>query len=415
MTTITLTKDQQTAIESFNNFILDPFESVFVLSGYSGTGKSTLVSYLIEHVPKLMKAAKLVNPKLEECVVKLTATTNKAAENFSSITGMDVSTIHSFLSLRVHTNYSTGVSTLTETNATVKEHYVLFIDEASFIDPALLRLIFKRTANCKIVFIGDPAQLTPIKAVGTPVFESKFSGAQLTQVVRQAAGNPIVELSTKFRNTVNSGNFFQFKPDGNAVKYLDRDAFNEAVKEEFTRTDWAYQDSKVLAWTNKCVISYNHFIREHVKGDPKLQLGDYAVCNKFMTLGRDSIKTDQLVRITEVTEDTKEFDVVGNYYKVDNKPNYVFCPKKLADKNNLLKYLRSAEEFETVRHVEESWIDLRAAYACTVNKSQGSTFDKVFIDVSDIARCNISNTLARMMYVAVSRARNQVILTGDFV
>ena len=73
------------------------------------------------------------------------------------------------------------------------------------------------------------------------------------------------------------------------------------------------------------------------------------------------------------------------------------------------------EQFDVVEEAENRWVDLRAAYACTVNKSQGSTFDKVFIDIDDIARCNNGEQIARLMYVAVSRARNTVYLTGDFV
>ena len=61
----------------------------------------------------------------------------------------------------------------------------------------------------------------------------------------------------------------------------------------------------------------------------------------------------------------------------------------------------------------ETWIDLRAQHACTIDKSQGSTYAQVFIDLDDIAKCNISSQVARMCYVAVSRARHKVYLTGD--
>jgi ATP-dependent exoDNAse (exonuclease V) alpha subunit len=58
---------------------------------------------------------------------------------------------------------------------------------------------------------------------------------------------------------------------------------------------------------------------------------------------------------------------------------------------------------------------LRAAYAQTINKSQGSTYDRVFIDLDDLARCSSGDQLARMLYVGFSRARHQVFLTGDLV
>lgn len=409
---ITLTNDQQNALEAFARFMTDPTETVFVLSGYSGTGKTTLVKTLLEQMPNFMKTHRLLNPKANEYQIELTATTNKAAENFSQLSGKEVNTIHSYLSLRVNTDYATGVTTLVPRSMEPKQGILLFIDEASYVDSNLLRLIFKLTKDCKIVFIGDPAQLTPIKSSGTPVFTGHFPGAHLSQVVRQAEGNPIVDLSTKFRETVNSGEFFSFTPDGQSIKYLERSDFNKAIESEFTRPDWKYQDSKVLAWTNKCTIGYNHAVRDHVKGNPNFQVGDYAVCNKYVQVGNKSIKTDQLVQITSISPDTSEYDVAGNQFTLDNSIS-VFMPKSLADKNALIKKARAAEQFTIVERADNQWIDLRAAYACTVNKAQGSTFDRVFIDLDDIKRCNSGDQIARMLYVGVSRARQQVFLTGD--
>lgn len=410
---ITLTEDQQNALESFHNFLMDPIETVFVLRGYSGCGKSTLVRTLIDRLPGFNKTSRLINPDHKEYEVALTATTNKAAENLGNITGQGAVTIHSFLGLRVQTDYRTNTTTLIPRNSDQKAGYLLFIDEASYVDKQLLSLIFKMTHNCKIVFIGDPAQLTPVKATSTPVFDANFTGAALTTVVRQAEGNPIVDLSTKFRNTVNTGEFFSFTPDGHHVQYLQRDAFNEAIKTEFTRPDWRYQDSKILAWTNKCVIGYNNFVRNHVKGNPEFQVDDYAICNSFVTVGRSSIKTDQLVHINGIEADSERYGVSGNMVCVDGI--WVFHPKNLQEWNAGIKQMRAKDMFGAVSEMESQWIDLRAAYACTINKAQGSTFDRVFVDLDDIRRCNSGDQIARMLYVGVSRARTQVFLTGDLV
>ena len=290
MNNITLTKDQQSALEAFYTFLADPIETVFVLSGYSGTGKTSLIKYLIAALPGYMKALKLIHLNQKDYEVELTATTNKAAEAFSQITGLPVATIHSALSLRVQTDYSTNKTRLIPAAKDPKEGKLLFIDEASYIDKELLGYIFELTKNCKIVFMGDPAQLTPVKSSGTPVFDANFTGAQLSQVVRQAEGNPIVDLSTKFRETVKTGEFFSFKPDGEHIQYMDRENFNNALEAEFTRPNWKYQDSKFLAWTNKTVVAYNHALSDVVKGDPDFQVGDYAICNKYVTAGRNAIK-----------------------------------------------------------------------------------------------------------------------------
>ena len=416
LATITLTEDQQSALDAFHKFLLDPIEQVFVLSGYSGCGKSTLVRTIIDEVPGFIRAAKLIDPSTKDYTIELTATTNKAAENLGQITGHMAGTIHSFLGLRVNTDYKTGVTTLTPRRGAMPlEGYLLFIDEASYVDKQLLQMIFQLTRDCKIVFIGDPAQLTPVKATSTPVFDAKFTGAMLSTVVRQAEGNPIVDLSTKFRHTVNTGEFFSFKPDGNAVVYLQRDQFNQAIEQEFTRADWKYQDSKVLAWTNKCVIGYNHFVRNLIKGDPHFQTGDYAVVNSFITLGQGkSFKTDELVCITGISGEIMQHDVPGRWYTIDNGPT-AFMPTHLSDKNRRIREAKANNEYMLVAEIESTWIDLRAAYACTINKAQGSTFDRVFIDLDDIRRCNSGDQIARMLYVGVSRARHQVFLTGDLV
>lgn len=409
---ITLTQDQQNALDAFFKFLTDPEEKVFVLSGFSGCGKSTLVHTLLDLYPDFIKTTKLIDPSYEALSLELTATTNKAAENLGQITGQATKTIHSYLGLRVSTDYRTGETKLIPRTREKKTGALLFIDEASYIDNKLLKYIFELTWNCKIVFIGDPAQLTPVKATSTPVFEAGFTGAALQQVVRQAAGNPIVELSTKFREAVNTGQFFSFKPDGHHVVRVNRDDFNAAVLKEFTRPDWHYRDSKILAWTNTRVIEYNQFVRTNAKGDPQLQVGDYAFVNSAVMSGRLTLKTDQMVQITRIGEELSVLGVMGRMVTVD----YVvtcFMPNSLAEKNSRLKFARDNEDYEASREIEEEWIDLRAAYACTINKAQGSTFDEAYIDLDDIRRCNSGDQIARMLYVGVSRARNRVFLTGD--
>lgn len=413
-TSITLTTDQQNALTAFEAFLDDPDEKAFVLRGYSGCGKSTLVNVLIDCIIKYDKMAQLVQPSYEPRNVELTATTNKAAENLFQITQTPACTIHSFLNLRVITDPRSGKTQLSAKQARQRSNYLIFIDEASYIDSYLLKIIFDLTPNSKLVFIGDPAQLIPVGSKNAVVFASPFTGAALTSVVRQAANNPIINLSTRFRDTVNSGKFFSFTPDNNHIQHLSQSAFEQAVIAEFSRPDWKFNDSKILAWTNNRVVEYNRMINQHVRGDPHFLVGDYAICNQYIGNGRTAIKTDQLVQITTIEPDTDRFDVPGNIVLVNN--NFTaFQPKSRQDKVARLKKAQKDKQFPVIAEIETGWFDLRAAYACTVNKAQGSTFDRVFIDLNDIARCRNADQLARMLYVAVSRARHQVIMTGDLV
>lgn len=415
-----LTEGQEAALKAIYQFLLDPTEMVFVLSGYSGCGKSTLVKTLLDQLPSFWKTIRLINPDARDYTVQLTATTNKAAENLAQITGEDVCTIHSFLGLRVQTDFRTGETKLIPRNSDLQENYLLMVDEASMIDKSLLNLIVTRTRNCKIIFVGDKAQLLQVKAVTAPVFEAGFPTTELTEVVRQPKKvgggleevHPITALATQFRNTVNTGVWPTIVPDGKHIIYLGKEDFLKSIEQEFTRPDWKYRDSKILAWTNKCVIGYNQYVRNQVKGDPHLQVRDYAICNSFVTHGKSSVKTDDLVLISHISEDLTKLGVLGNDIQVNGAMTF-FMPKTLESKNARLRKAKAEEDFNVVATIETNWIDLRPAFSNTINKAQGSTYDAVYIDLDDVSRCNNGDQLARMMYVGPSRARHRLILTGD--
>lgn len=411
-----LTKDQQEAFNSIFQFIADPDEHVFVLEGYAGTGKSYLVSKVLENIPKYFATQKLITPEYEEMCVELTATTNKAAEALHEQTQYPVRTIFSLLGLRVNTDYSTGKTNIALKHGVSKVYNsIIFIDEASYADGQLISYIFSQTENCKIIFIGDPAQLS-MSSGSAPVFKQGWPTARLTNVVRQAEESPIIQLTTSFRNTVNTGIWESFVPDGTSVIKLDKSQVNWELEKEFTRPDWHFKDSKVLAWTNKKVIAYNHLIREMVKSTPELCVGDYATVNSFINAPNgNSYKTDETVLITDIKERILQNDVSGKYYYLNNSAHGFFMPDNIKDKSKAITKAKKENNVYTLQHIDQTWIDLRATYASTVNKAQGSTYGKVFVDLCDISKCNSGNTIARMLYVACSRPKAKLYLIGDLV
>jgi len=418
---IVLSDDQQTALDAINGFLLDPDKRVFVLEGHSGCGKSTLVRIFLDRLPGVLKMARMIDPDIPNYDVQLTATTNKAAEQLASLTAQEATTIHSALGLRISTDYSAGKTTLIPKNQEKLYKKFLVVDEAGFADKQLLQFIFSRTEDCKILLLGDPSQLRAVNSANSPAFEAGFECAKLREVMRQPKKgsdekwvHPITALGAQFRHTVETSEWLNFEPDGQHVIHMDRTEFNEAIKAEFTRPDWKHDDSTVLGWQNKTVIAYNQYIRNLAKGDPHFQVGDYAVCNTFVQgHNKTSLKTDQLVFITDIGPDEEELGVMGKEFTL-NGAIRLFMPNSLADKNERLKQAKAAKDFGVVARIEGQWVDLRAAYARTINKAQGSTYSKVFLDLDDIGRCNNGDTIARMLYVGVTRAANQVVMTGDF-
>ena len=105
---INFTTDQQATIDEFVAFMLDPKRKVLVINGRPGCGKTFLVSSLIEKAKDISSLLTSLLGKNQQLSFHLAATTNQAAEVLSEKTGMEATTIHSFLGLRVQNDYKTG-------------------------------------------------------------------------------------------------------------------------------------------------------------------------------------------------------------------------------------------------------------------------------------------------------------------
>lgn len=410
-----LTEGQLKGYDLFAYFFMDPMENVMCLKGWSGTGKSTLVQYILLMIPKLNDMISLVDLDYKPMDICLTATTNPAAEAlFTSIDGlMPTSTIHSKLGIIPLKDYKTGKSTLVIKRGAEKLYNtVLFIDEASYICQNLLSLIFQQCVNCKIIFIGDHGQLTPITSNYMPAFEMNKNEIELTQPVRQVPGTPLSKLIMNLRDTVFTGNWHKFEMDQVMLRHVDQLSFETMAHQAFTDPERA-GTAKILTYSNNGVDHYNKLMTQFVDGESEPYVGQRMICNEFATLGQSSVKNGEEVFLEGISEGG-DFDVEGYYLNLRGKSGQFFMPKKLSDKKARLTKARAADDYTAMKIIQDEWIDLRPTYACTVNKSQGSTFNTGFIDLNDIcAKARTGNQLARLLYVAVSRFRDRVIFTGD--
>lgn len=413
---MSLTSDQNQARLNFIGFMGDPSSRHMVIEGFSGTGKTYLVTTLIDELNAINKSIQLLGTNSITYYAELTATTNKAVENLNDKTAISARTIYSLIGARMHRDYKTGVSKLiipSNKVADVIENTVVFIDEASFADDALIEAVIARCCprTTKVVWIGDPAQLAPVGYDYAPVFDQGWPTSRLEEVRRQANGNAIITLGELCRKAVETLEPFQFIPDGKDIVRVSKPDFEQMVKDEFTRPAWGHYDSKLLAWRNVTVDRYNGFINSLVKGVPTLEIGDYALVNNFVNNGAYPLKTDQTVRITDKVPAT-ELGIQGHWFTINGSTEY-FMPESLEAKMALRAKLFKDGEFVDASTVDSQWIDLRPAYASTINKSQGSTYNKAFIDLDDLKRCFNKNTLYRLLYVGMTRPSHQLILTGD--
>ena len=410
---ITLNQDQQNALEAITGFLIGP-ETMFVVRGYSGAGKSTLIAALCSQFNPIQKMAKLIDPNVKHKQLVLSATTNKAADALSSITGEIVKTVHSILQLHLTEDLISRKPHLKKMEYGFKlVDTVLVIDEASMIDEELMNMIATSVSRTKIIFIGDPDQLIPEEPAD--IFNKSISQAVLNTVVRQADGNPIKKIGEELRKAVHTKNFPSIHIDGKYLIHCSETDFNRMIETEFVKPNWEYTTSKVIARTNKIVTTYNSRLWQVCKGRTYFDANDYVVNNSFVPGGTNmNLKTDELVKILKSTPD-RMFDVEGRSYLVRNQygQRTVFVPYDYNEKTNVIDYFREMGKREELRKIQHTWADLRPVYASTVHKAQGSTFDRVFIDLDDLGGCWDKSQLARLLYVAVTRAREQVIFKGD--
>lgn len=404
---ITLTDDQQAAYQAMVN-LMTTDQKVLVITGFAGTGKTTLVSTFIKEWSELCN---LSGGAFKQVPIYLTATTNKAADALYHATKIETSTIHSLLGLRV-INIGYKQTDLVDSGKEVPTDCLIIIDEASFIDQQLLEAIMTKTKRCKIIFLGDPAQLKPVGSDNTPVFDAGYTTVKLEQIVRQSDDSPIQKLSRSLRDFVTGKPIPNAGVNGVEILHMNQADFEKSLIAD-CKTH-AGNQVRALAWTNKKAIYYNGIVANALTGDSEIRVGDTAVVNKQVALrGRYKFTTDSTVTVKEVTPWViNEHNIVAREVTTDTDIvlrqafNY-------ADAEELIKTAYDQGNMEFAYILENTYVDLRLMYASTVNKSQGSTYDTVYVDLADIGACRDQDQVRRMLYVAVSRARNKVVFTGD--
>lgn len=412
---ITLTACQQKAADEFREFIATPGEQYMLIGGWAGCGKSTLIDYLVKTIRKEYQLLQLIAGNSgDEVEIYPTATTNKAATVLGDFLKEEATTIHRLLGLTVKNDTRTGKQSLVrEASCTISEHSLVIIDEASFIDLELLKYIDEATKDCKVLLVGDGYQLAPVKSKGSvpPVFEMPIRKVQLAEVKRNTGA--LKELATAFRNTVAGDAWPEIKPNGVDILQVNGPQFQAMVDQTYSDPYLLRNSARILAWTNKRVHEYNTYIRQY-KGQVDLVYQDeYLYTNKPIKTNKMSVNTDSLVRVSRVGEDRAFGQILCKEVFLNGNNEALLLPynqdavrlglRQLAEDRNWLAYFDA----------KESLLDLRPPHSCTVHKSQGSTYGTVFLDLHDIYRCNDREQLARMMYVAVSRPKDKLVIYGD--
>ena len=421
--------DQQDALDYVLNFVNDTNAQSMVLEGGAGVGKTSLVSKIIKRVNK-----KII----------LATPTHKAKDVIREKVNSVVSavTIHSLLNMQqIITSVidKKGRLIKKEVFKPVKSYKkiqlielvnLLIVDEASMISTELRGYLYNAMNKYKFktLFIGDIAQLPPIGEKQSEIFNNANTFT-MNSILRQALDNPIIKALTDLR--INSE--INFKTDINnkkeGIRVCDNYEFIDHIKKEFKLGD--NHNIKIIAWTNDAVQTYNNYIRQYLYGanTEHFQPGEFIMANdRFGILNsKTSIinNSEELEILSSEPFDLKLYDGfnirafnlqvkqlrtgkrVEQAIPVphpDDRNKFKIYVKQLY--KNALKNTSQWGKYFIIKNHTVANVDY--SYAITSHKSQGSTYDRVFVDKQNILTNWNREEAIKSLYVAMSRTKQQL-------
>ena len=414
---VTLTDHQNEKLTEAKRILTT--SNVLVIKGKAGVGKTTLVRFLL---PFLIDKDSIADR------IYITAPTNKAVSVLQNMginsTQIAYKTIHSALKLKRRIQKD-GTVVYKNDNVPdyLKEVGAIIIDECSMISSNLLDNIKRAQRyypHIKIVYLGDPGQINPVNEVDTPVFNQQYPTIELTEIIRQAEGNPIIQLS---RNIDDIRKKIPNR-DGN-IGYIYTNSIADVV------STLAYVNGsdklKYLAWTNENINKINSMVRRKIYGEPrKVEIGETLIFNA--PYGDDYIN-GQVIKVkddlcieekpffiytSKIGKDIRPIEINLKYYLFNNcSIRLIHEDSERTFKNVCTELVRlvNKNEFEWLDYFNfrEKFADLKYAHAMTVHKSQGSTYKQVIINYRDIMSNQSKEERERLLYTAITRASELVI------
>lgn len=455
--------EQLDALNEMIDFAYDGSKRVMTLSGYAGTGKTTIMGMLYRVLRYRMP-------------VQFAATTHKAAGVLRSKVGTKVTTVNSLFGIMIETDLDGDFFDATKKKREyaqdkLKKNGIVIIDEASMLNEEnyddVIRLCDE--FNCKVIFVGDPAQLSPVKekdiskvfrldngkVITLTKIERTDDDSILTEATNVRQGIPL-SYETKTNVYGDGVNYINIKEPGaikNEIeKYIDGlfmnpnhfriltftnasvSKFNFAVRKMLQCENIPKAGEPLMAYDNwgwdggtyKCINSESYTVKRN-KGTRKVRINDYIT---HLSLPDDlyvEIVDLELIDSIDKTFIAPYVDVVNNannyeatrylaYEKIELWRDYKACGSNQYKKWEVLDKIRDIDSLLFVNdyirdeydHVlQNKTIDF--GYAHTIHKSQGSTFNNVLINDREIeAYCRDKSMKQQLKYVALTRASNNV-------
>ncbi len=450
------TKNQLAVIGELTDFVFMPVRKhLFVLKGYAGTGKTSLVGALVKTLPDINYDSVLLAP------------TGRAAKVLANYAQKQAFTIHKMI-------YQLRSGGDGYTRFVIKQNKfqntIFLVDEASMIGDGgglssknwgeaksllddLLEYVYSGI-NCKLILIGDTAQLPPVGMEISPALDEDFlyknyrlniEFNELSEVVRQSEDSEILSNATYLRNKIaeTKTELPLFKSVNKAdVKIIN----GQELQDELDNCYSKYGDENVMLITrsNKNANQFNLQIRARIKWmEDELNAGDYMmiVKNNYFWLQDSSkagfIANGDIVEILKIRGEENRYgfrfaNVVLRMVDYPNEPDLevkILLDSILTDAPSLtgeqFKKLYDAvsEDYEHEPNRKKrnelirqnpyyQALQVKFAYAVTCHKSQGGQWDAVFVDQGYLTDEMISLEYLRWLYTAITRAKKELYLVN---
>lgn len=421
---------------------------VFILKGYAGTGKTSLISALVKTLPRLKVKSMLLAP------------TGRAAKVMGNYSQKSAFTIHKIIYRPKDQigELGTGFDLL-------KNYYkdtLFIVDEASMLADEviggrsllrdLIHFVFQNSSN-RLLLVGDIAQLPPVGSSQSPAlatdylirhFRLKVESIELTEVMRQELESGILFNATSLRNQISSkipeiifrttGFKDFFKMTGERLEDGLRYAYNK----------YGVENTAIVTKSNKSAVQYNQYIRRTIHFyDDEISAGDLLMIVKNnYTYMADSDKVNFLANgdFVEVIKIRSFEEMYGLRFatlelRLLDYPDEPFFEAKvimdtlyssgpsLSNEEYRALYKQVSEDYVDVANKAErmelikkdpylSALQVKFAYALTCHKSQGGQWDAVFVDQGFLTDDMVNADYIRWLYTAVTRAKKELFMVN---
>ena len=446
------TDDQSDAMKKLSSFICENTNDViFLLTGYAGTGKTTLISSVVKTLDSLRMKSVLLAP------------TGRAAKVLSGFTGKQAFTIHK--KIYRQKSVKDGMGRFILDRNLLKETYFI-VDEASMVSNSvsevslfgsgkllddLVEYIYSGT-GCKLIIVGDTAQLPPVGSMLSPALDPAMLGeygfgiitAELREVVRQSMDSGILMNATSIRQQVADGDLSKPRISINGFKDIIRIGGEDIIEKISSSYSTCGVDGTIIVVnSNKQANRFNQGIRNRIFfREEEISAGDLVmvVKNNYSLTENDEqgpgfIANGDIAEIRRIRKYEERYGFrfaemllrFADYnYEVESKVLldvlHLDTPSLPAERqrelfNNVLadysNLKTKRKQFDAVKSDPYfNALQIKFSYAVTCHKAQGGQWERVFVDQGMFNSQEVTIDYLRWLYTALTRASSRLYLVN---